>query len=443
MIRPPQPPRPFPLLVRDAQRAGRLEVVFEHAFDPTPGGKYLPWDKLRHQTPPADLSPQEWWLGTKFARQPLLRDLPLVGTTGAALRYATPDPVTERLQRIDRDASGQILMAEQAVSPGHRDRYVVSSLIEESIMSSLLEGAATTRREAKEMLRAGRKPTTKGERMVLNNFRAMQRIKTLTDEDLSPDLIRHLHAILTERAADAGEPGQYRGPDDEDRFGVWSGDRRLYKPPSHDKVEVYVEQVCAFINGADGSYVHPVIKAIALHFWIGYVHPFEDGNGRTARALFYWFMLREGYWLFEFVSISSVLTDAYAKYARAYLYTETDENDLTYFLLFHLDVIDRALNSVQAYIRRKVQEIQETKAVLHPDAGLNARQIALLRHALHHPDAVYTFASHQTSHGVVYQTARTDLLALADRGLLTAGRTGRKYVFRVPPDLSERVRDAP
>ena len=328
------------------------------------------------------------------------------------------------------------------MSPGHRDRYVVSSLIEESIMSSLLEGAATTRREAKEMLRTGRKPTTKGERMVLNNFRAMREIKTLTNENLSQDLIRHLHEILTDRAADAGEPGRYRGPDEEDRSGVWSGERRLYKPPPYGEVEAYVEQVCAFVNGTDGPYVHPVIKAVALHFWIGYVHPFEDGNGRTARALFYWFMLREGYWLFEFVSISSVLTEAYAQYARSYLYTETDDNDLTYFLLFHLDVIDRALDSVQSYIRRKVQEIRETKAVLHPDAGLNPRQIALLRHALQHPDAVYTFESHKTSHGVVYQTARTDLLALADRGLLTAGQAGRKYVFRVPPALSERVRDS-
>ena len=442
MIRPPQPPRPFAVLLRDAQRAGRLEAVFQNAFDPTPGGEYLPWDDLQHRPPPGDLSPHEWWLGTKFARRPLLRDLPLVGVRDAVLRYATPDPVTERLQRVDRDASGQILMAEQAVSPGHRDRYVVSSLIEESIMSSLLEGAATTRREAKEMLRTGRKPTTKGERMVLNNFRAMREIKTLTNENLSQDLIRHLHETLTDRAADAGEPGRYRGPDEEDRFGVWSGERRLYKPPPYGEVEAYVEQVCSLINGTDGPYVHPVIKAVVLHFWIGYVHPFEDGNGRTARALFYWFMLREGYGLFEFVSISSVLTEAHATYARSYLYTETDDNDLTYFLLFHLDVIDRALDSVQSYIRRKVQEIRETKAVLHPDAELNPRQIALLRHALQHPDAVYTFESHKTSHGVVYQTARTDLLALADRGLLTAGQAGRKYVFRVPPDLSERVRDS-
>ncbi|MDT0632378.1 hypothetical protein RQM47_01195 [Rubrivirga sp. S365] len=141
------------------------------------------------------------------------------------------------------------------------------------------------------------------------------------------------------------------------------------------------------------------------------------------------------------MSISSVLTKAYAAYARTYLYTETDDNDLTYFLLFHLDVIDQALDSVQAYVGRKVREIRETKAVLHPDAGLNPRQIALLRHALQHPDAAYTFASHQMSHGVVYQTARTDLLALADRGLLTSTRAGRKYVFHALPDLGDRLHE--
>ena len=189
--------------------------------------------------------------------------------------------------------------------------------------------------------------------------------------------------------------------------------------------------------------MHPIVEAVALHFWIGYVHPFEDGNGRTARALFYWHMLRQRYWLFEYVSISSVLTEAYAQYARAYLYTETDEGDLTYFLLFHLDVIDRALGGVQAYIRRKTREMRETRAMLHPAAGFNHRQVALLRHALQHSDAVYTFASHRRSHGVVYQTARTDLLGLAERGLLVADTSGRAYTFRVPADLAERVHEEP
>ena len=311
--------------------------------------------------------------------------------------------------------------------------------MEEAITSSLLEGAATTRHEAKEMLRTGREPATKGERMVLSNYLAMRQVKTLLNEPLSHDLIQRLHRTLTRDAADAGEPGVYRGPDTSGRFGVWSGDRQLYTPPSHELVPEMLEQVFSFANEDNKPFIHPVVKAIALHFWIGYVHPFEDGNGRTARALFYWHMLRQKYWLFEYVSISSVLKEAYAKYAKAYLYTETDGNDFTYFLLFHLDVIDRALDEVQAYIRRKTRELRETRAVLHPSAGFNHRQIALLRHALQHPDTVYTFKSHQRSHGIVYQTARTDLLGLAERGLLVANTSGRAYSFRVPPDLTERV----
>ncbi len=371
----------------------------------------------------------------------MLRDLPLADTLGRPLRYALPDPATQRLQRIDRDAGGQILLSEDAPSAGHRDRYVVSSLIEESIMSSLLEGAATTRREAKEMIRQGRKPSTKGERMVASNFRAMQQVKTLLSEPLSADLIRSLHNTLGEGSLDAGAPGEFRGPDPSERWGVWSGDRRLYVPPPPEAVPGMIEQLCAFANRTDGPFVHPVVKAVTLHFWIGFVHPFEDGNGRVARALFYWYMLRERYWLFEFVSISRVLKDSYAKYGRAYLYTETDDNDLTYFLLFHLDVIDRALDEVQGYIRRKAKELRETRAVLRPSSDLNHRQIALLRHALEHPDAVYTIRSHQTSHGVVYQTARTDMLRLAENGLLNQAKRGRTLTFRVPQDISERVRD--
>ena len=42
----------------------------------------------------------------------------------------------------------------------------------------------------------------------------------------------------------------------------------------------------AFANAQSSPFVHPVVKAMALHFAIGFIHPFVDGNGRTARALF-------------------------------------------------------------------------------------------------------------------------------------------------------------
>ena len=74
----------------------------------------------------------------------------------------------------------------------------------------------------------------------------------------------------------------------------------LHEPPSADQLPKRVETMCAFANEQlKSGFIHPVIRSILLHFWLAYDHPFVDGNGRTARALFYWSMLRHKYWLFE------------------------------------------------------------------------------------------------------------------------------------------------
>ena len=77
--------------------------------------------------------------------------------------------------------------------------------MEEAITSSQLEGAATSRRVAKDMLRSGRTPKNRSERMIVNNFRAMQRIRELRATPLSPALICDLHRIVTEGTLDNPE----------------------------------------------------------------------------------------------------------------------------------------------------------------------------------------------------------------------------------------------
>jgi Fic family protein len=116
---------------------------------------------------------------------------------------------------------------------------------------------------------------------------------------------------------------------------------------------------------------------MTLHFMMGYDHYFEDGNGRTARLLFYWSMLRHVYWLTEFLSISKILTNAPGQYGRSFFYTEQDSGDLTYFFLYHLKVITRAINELDAYLARKVQELRETRVLLSAIPGeYNHRQLA-------------------------------------------------------------------
>ena len=116
--------------------------------------------------------------------------------------------------------------------------------------------------------------------------------------------------------------------------------------------------MCDFANGkTPGEFVHPAIRSIILHFWLAYDHPFLDGNGRTARALFYWSMLHHHYWLCEFISISHLILKAPAEYERAFLYTETDDNDLTYFIIYHLKLIRRAVDELHKYIARKTERV--------------------------------------------------------------------------------------
>jgi Fic family protein len=201
--------------------------------------------------------------------------------------------------------------------------------------------------------------------------------------------------------------------------------------------------MCRFANGEKkGPFLHPVIRAIVLHFWVGYDHPFVDGNGRTARSLFYWSLISSGYWLIEYVSISTILKKAFAQYARSYLYAESDENDATYFIVYQLEVLLRALAELEAYIGRKVGQIGAIEKRLRGRSNYNHRQLALLGHALRHPGARYSIKSHRISHNVAYATARQDLLTLAEDNLLEQRRAGKKTLeFFAPDDLGKRVAD--
>jgi Fic family protein len=253
-------------------------------------------------------------------------------------RYALPDPAPESLHHIDQGAGGRIEFPEQITNPHTRDRYIISSLVEEAIRSSQLEGALTTREIAKDMIRTQRPPSDTSEQMILNNFRTMQRIRGLKQEGLTPELVFELHRMLTENTlADASAAGRLRRP--QDRVRVQDMYNEVYHtPPPAEELEGRLRAMCDFANGrTPDAFMHPVIRAIILHFWLAYDHPFVDGNGRCARALFYWSMLRHNYWLCEYLAISQIIRKAPTRYYRAFLYTETDENDLTYFILYHLE----------------------------------------------------------------------------------------------------------
>ena len=418
----------------------RLPRIFELGMSVMVDDEYPHWDELRHRTPPGDLTSEEWWLGIKFARKNLGRGLPLAGLDGRRFSYCMTDDVLETLHWIDQHAGGEILVSEGVTDSANRSRYLVSSLMEEAITSSQLEGATSTRRVAKDMLRSGRAPRDRSERMILNNFQAMTRISEVAQQPLTPELINELHRILTQGTLDdPGAAGRPQRPD-EVRVGVYDPeDNLVHTPPPADQLADRMAAMCDFANGRSTSgFVHPVVRAILLHLWLAYDHPFEDGNGRTARALFYWSMLSSGYWMFEYLSISRILRGAPAKYARSFLFVETDDFDATYFLRYQLSVVRRAIRDLTDYLRRTMSEVRGTVQLLR-ESTLNHRQVALLTHALKHPDTEYTVQSHSIIHRVTHQSARTDLLDLEGMGYLKRKLVGKKFVFQPVHNLPQLI----
>ena len=440
------PPSLEDLLAKLANDSARLLEVMR-APAARDGSGYVHWDMLRRLEPPNDFTHEEWWFSIKWGRRHALRTLPLADAAGRHFAYSQPDPVLRSLRHVDQRCSGEIVMPEVVTADDQaRQHYLVNSLMEEAIRSSQLEGATTSRRVAKELLRSGREPKDRSERMILNNYRALQYMREV-GPSLDSDTVLQLHRILTEGTLDdPSAAGRLQTPDDE-RVGVY--DRQTHKllhgPPPAEQLPARLAALCEFANEPDDAepFIHPVVRGILLHFWLAYDHPFEDGNGRTARALFYWYMRTRGYWLVEYLSVSRILADAPAKYSMSFLQTETDEGDTTYFLLYQLQVIERAVAELHSYLGRKAKEIRDVERLMRAgSAEFNHRQLALLSHAIRHPDQIYTFQTHAASHTVTHETARNDLLPMVEKGLLTRHRIGRRHTFTPHPRLADHLKKA-
>jgi Fic family protein len=437
----PQAPVQFDKLFGQIIAKKRLPKIFQLANQLPADRDYPHWDQLRRKPAQNGFSHEEWWVALKMKRKAAYRTIPLCDKDKTPFVYFIPDNVQELLHEIDFGGGGFIGMPDPVTNPQNRDRYIISSLIQEAITSSQLEGAVTTREVAKEMIKTGRAPRDRSEQMILNNYATMQKIIQIKEQKMSPELLFDIHRSVTRETLDTPDAaGRVRNLDEQVR--VMDEEGEIYHtPPSAIDLPERLQQMCRFANGeTPDQFIPPVVRAILLHFWLAYDRPFVDGNGRTARALFYWCMLRNKFWLFEFVSISNILVKAPAQYARSFLYTETDENDLNYFILYQMDVIHRAIRALHEHIDRKQKELSEMAGDLRSLKNFNHRQQALLAHALRHPAQEYTIASHQRSHAVAYATARADLLELAEQKLLTKIKRGRAIIYEAAPDLSTRLK---
>lgn len=378
--------------------------------------EYYYWHVVKRLDYPAGVSAADIWGVVKLRRRITPNRIKFGDYT---FHWNINNQIQEFLHVLDMNIGGS-LESPYKIPAEDKSRYLISSIMEEAIASSQIEGAVTTRKKAKELLRQNKRPSNRSEQMIVNNYTTIQRILEIKSEPLNAKNLLEIHKLITnDTLTNANEEGAHRKGDDIDVIDFATG-QVVHHPPDPADVDALLNALFSFFNDEDTRiFIHPLIKASIIHFMVGFIHPFADGNGRTARALFYWYLLKRGYWLTEYLSISRLILKAKGQYARAFQYTEVDEHDLTYFVLFNLRVMKLAFDELRAYIQRKNEEKKELSNFMGID-GISYRQAIILEWFYKEPALLLTVKETQTRLGVSNGSARSDLNSLAEKGYVQA-----------------------
>ena len=400
-------------------------------------GRYLPYDEFRHRVP-KDLSVDIAWFFTKEARAHAKQSL--FGQVDPKRKgtYITTNLMQKTATIVDQSTTSAALeWANKKVGEGLNIAYMLEDLIEdEAISSSQLEGAATTTLVAKEMIKRKREPRSMDERMIIGNFKMMHFVWDKRLLPLTADLIKELHAIGV-GGIDDGKytPGIFRLTDNvvvEDSDG-----NIVHQPPPATGLDERLQSLCNWVNTdhddiESQSYIHSLVKAICIHFAIGYEHPFNDGNGRVARALFYWFMFKKDYGAFRYISISNLLKEAATQYGKSYLYTETDEMDMTYFIDYQCSVIMRAVAAFKNHCQKTVESIESFDTWLFNSGvygKLSGKQRIVFQVAKSSPNTIFTARYVEEKLHCSYNTAATVLNGLVELNLFDKHKDGKEWIY--------------
>lgn len=387
--------------------------------------EYYYWDKAKYSTPP-NVKPEDFWAAIKIHRHSKH-----ISFGKYIFSYVITDYMQKYLHDFDLNFGG-ILSSDNLISDKTRQYFLLSSVMEEAIASSQMEGASTTRKVAKEMLRKKKKPTDKSQQMIANNYKTIQFLSEHKDEPLSKELLLEIHRQISDKTLEnPSDEGKFRDTNDIVISNNITGEIAHY-PPDFTEIEQIVSLLCNFVNN-DDEFIHPIIKAIIIHFLISFLHPFVDGNGRTARSLFYWYMLKKGYWLTEFLSISRIIYSSKNQYEKAFLYTEHDGYDLGYFINYNLTVLNKAFLELKKYLERKSKE-RLSSLEFGNVVGINERQAHIIKIAMKHPTTIFISKDLQIELGVSVKTIRSDLEGLVKIGLLKVLPMNKRLIGYIRTD---------
>ena len=412
-----------------------ISKLIQETFQPI----YFYWDKIKYKQLPKGISPEEFWVLVKFNRKNQAIKSEIKNENEKYFTWIKLPEIEEFFHRMDLNTGGSFFALKESDNEKNKQKLIFRGVMEEAIASSQLEGASTTRKVAKQFLREGRKPKNESEQMILNNYQTMQIIESeYKNREMNLDLFFELHKMITKNTIPENEQGKFRK--DEDNIIVADSSNIIYhQPPKVSFVKKELKKFIKFANDeTDTPFLHPVIKAVMLHFWVGYLHPFTDGNGRLARLMFYWYLLKKDYWAFSYLPISKAIKKSPVQYGNAYVYSEQDDLDLTYFIDYNIRKIKSAISDFEKYLERKSKENLEMNKLSRTKYNLNERQIQLLQHLHGDKNEKTSLSVHINIYRITKMTAIKDLKDLEKLGLIVSEKRGRN-VYYYATDKIERL----
>lgn len=400
--------------------------------------EYLYWSDVKYRGQPIGLTPEVLWSIVKDFRQ----KTDIAVWEHDDIHFSLTNAMQRRCHEFDMDFGGS--WGASKIFPDDKttqELYLISSIMEEAIASSQMEGAATTREVAKNMLRKKITPRDRSQRMILNNYNTINFIREHVNEPLTPALIMQLHGMMTADTLDIPDAaGRLRRADEDIVVGNAITGETVHRPPHADCLGSFMDNLCVFFNEQNAKvFIHPIIKAIVVHYLLAYYHPFADGNGRTARALFYWYMMKSNYWLVQYLSISRVIIKSKKRYEKAFLYSECDGNDIGYFIQYHLDVLVKSFDELRKYLKRKCAEKKQAERLLHL-GNVSPRQTEIINMYVKNPDMVGQTKDVMAKFRVSAGTAKSDLKNLAMKGYLKEiALDGRTKAYVRSGDFMEMI----
>lgn len=327
------------------------------------------------------------------------------------------DVIHKKINEIEK--LGKDLYEQINKNASFKNEFLLDSAIEEAITSAIYEGAHSTRAQAEQLIASGERPKNKDEWMLINNFKAMKWVKNNQQTALTKEAILQLHHIVTENTLE-GDDVNFQGKFRNDKVFVGP-----HEGIDQTKIEQAINEMIQLTTN-NPRYFHPLLKGILVHYFMGYIHPFFDGNGRTARALFYFKSIRNQLNYVELLSVSAYLRIHGKQYENSFVKVKENEHDLTYFIDFCLDSMLSALKEVS----RKVSYLLRMTD-LKDRFELSQTQVGLIQRMALHKFRTIDIEEYAQQISKSREFARQELKGLLDLNLVSEIKMSKKLVYKV------------